>query len=280
MSEHGYQKGTPIAERLGIFQGRLVPSSDGNLQSSPGSRWSEEFVIAGRLGFAHVELLAERVRDSTNPIWSPGGLTAIRLSAAHAGLRLVSMCTEEPLDVSLADVGFVNDLAERLASVAGELALDVVVLPMEEASSLERIEWSAAAVSVDVLASALERSGTCLAIELALPARDALRFLKMSTRPTVGLCYDIGNSTAAGHQPGVEIPLLGSRILHVHAKDKDAEGTNVRFGDGEVDFVAAFDALYALGYDGSVTIEATRGDDPVATAARHRAFLLAVDPRH
>ena len=66
-------------------------------------------------------------------------------------------------------------------------------------------------------------------------------------------------------------------MWHVHAKDKDDQGANVRFGTGRVDFPGAFHALSDLGYAGPVTIEATRGDDPVATAAEHRAFLIALE---
>ena len=53
--------------------------------------------------------------------------------------------------------------------------------------------------------------------------------------------------------------------------------SNVRFGTGVVPFGPALAALRAIGFDGLVTMEATRGDDPVITAEEHRAWLLALD---
>lgn len=267
----------PLDERLGIFQGRLVPSASGTLQSSPGSRWPEEFAAAGVLGLAYIELLAERVLDPSNPMWSSEGRAAIRAASAAAGLGLVSMCIEEPLEVAVRETEVAVRLAERLSLVLIDVPLGVVVLPMYEASDLTVVPWEPAAAAVGFLASSLRRHGARTALELSLPAADSLRFLATIESPHVGLCYDLGNATAAGFDPNVEIPLLGRHIWHVHAKDKDDRGVNVRFGTGSVDFGAAFDALGACRYDGAVTIEATRGDDPIATAAEHRSFLLALD---
>ena len=267
----------PLEDRVGIFQGRLVPSANGQLQCSPGPRWREEFTTAGALGLAHIELLAERVPDPSNPIWTPEGRDAIRAAAADAGLTLVSLCTEEPLAVPISDGGRAEHLATRLAGVASELGLGVVVIPMADASDLADLPWEAAGRSIRALAERLHHVGTDLVLELSLSAADSLRFLGVVGSPHVGLCYDVGNATAAGFDPPTEIPSLGPYVWHVHAKDKDDQGANVRFGTGRVDFPGAFHALSDLGYAGPVTIEATRGDDPVATAAEHRAFLIALE---
>lgn len=265
-----------LDQRIGIFQGRLVPSTNGRLQCSPGSRWPEEFVIAGALGMAYIELLGERTPDPQNPIWSSGGRRAMRQAAMDAGLMFVSLCIEEPLDTSLVDAGAAEALAARLAGVVAELPITVVVLPMFEASDLGVVPWTPVTKSIRVLAAALRPYGTLIALELSLTAADSRRFLEAIASPWVGVCYDLGNATAAGFNPSAEIPLLGPWLWHVHAKDKDARGANVRFGTGRVDFAAAFAALAQVGYDGGITIEATRGEDPVTTAAEHRSFLLEI----
>jgi len=267
----------PLARRVGIFQGRLVTSVTGELQCSPGDRWAEEFRLAGTLGLSHVELLGERVPDPANPIWSSEGRARMAAVADEAGIELVSLCSEEPLEVPLADGSFSAALAARLEPVARELHLGVIVLPMYEASDCAALPWAPVADGVRRLAEAVQPHGTRVALELALTATDSLRFLEQVGGTNVGLCYDVGNATAMGCEPAREIPVLGTAVGHVHAKDKDADGANVRFGTGRVDFAAAFSALRVVGYSGAVTIEATRGDDPVVTAAEHRAFLLALD---
>jgi sugar phosphate isomerase/epimerase len=260
--------------RVGIFQGRLVPSTNGQLQCSPGARWREEITAAGAIGLSHVELLAERVPDPANPIWSADGRGALAAAAADAGVALISLCTEEPLEVPITALAV--DIVTRLGPAAGELALQIVVIPMAEASDLGALSWDRAARSVGELGAALGSRGTRVVLELSLPAADSARFLAAVASPHVGLCYDVGNATAAGFDPATEIRALGQSVWHVHAKDKDDVGANVVFGTGRVDFAAAFAALADIGYAGAVTIEATRGDDPLATAAQHRAFLLGL----
>jgi sugar phosphate isomerase/epimerase len=263
----------PLCERLGIFQGRLVPSTNGQLQCSPGARWPDEFTYAADLGLAHIELLAERTFSPENPVWSDAGRRALRDVARGSGVGIVSLCSEEPLDLPVSVPEFGAEVVPRLAAAAGALRLDVVVLPLFEASALDVLPWDDVAANLRALAAAL--GPTRVVLECPLPADAILRFLDLVGVPTVGVCYDLGNTTAAGHVPAREIPVLGPVLWHVHAKDKDATGANVRFGTGLVDFDAALGVLADLGYDGRVTMEATRGDDPVVTAAAHRDFLLA-----
>lgn len=266
---------TALAERIGIFQGRLVPSTNGQLQCSPGARWREEFVIAGELGLSHVELLAERAFTPTNPLWSGAGRAALADAARVSGVDVVSLCSEEPLDLPVSAPEFAAEVVPRLATAAGDLGLAIVVLPMFEASGLDRVEWAPMAAHLRALAEALAPHGTRVALECPLPAEAVLGFLALVASPAVGVCYDLGNTTAAGYVPARELPVVAPFLWHVHAKDRDAAGANVRYGTGLVDFPGALAVLAALGYDGRITMEATRGDDPVATAAAHRAFLLA-----
>lgn len=259
---------------VGIFQGRLVPSATGELQCHPGDRWAEELALAGAIGFDHVELLMARRRTTADPVWTAAGRVALREAAGAAGVALVSACCEEVLDRPLDAPGVADELAVALAPVAADLGLRIVVLPLFEASAPSGGPPDGLAAGIATVARALAASGTALVLEVPLPADGSRALLDAVGEPGVRLCYDLGNATAAGLDPAVEIRALGSLVGHVHAKDKDATGTNVEFGTGRVDFVDAADALAAIGYADLVTIEATRGDDPVATATRHRAFLL------
>ena len=132
-------------------------------------------------------------------------------------------------------------------------------------------------MGVRTLARQLRERGATVALELGVSAEDGMRFLDLVDADTVGLCYDVGNATALGFSAPDELRQLGSRVIHVHAKDKDATGTNVRYGTGVVPFGLVLAALHDIEFDGLVTMEATRGDDPAITAAEHRAWLLALD---
>jgi sugar phosphate isomerase/epimerase len=267
--------GRPLEERIGISQGRLVPSSSGELQCPPGERWREEFASAGSLGLSHIELLAERTVDPANPIWSPQGRGEMVALAASSGIALTSLCTDEPLETPFVEPDVALDLAERLTPVVRDLHVQMVVLPLLETSDLYEIDRSCAARCVAIVAEHLDAPDARIALELGVPAAECLRFLDSVGSPRVGLCYDLGNATARGMDSAAELRMLGPRVWHVHAKDKDARGVNVRFGTGAVRFEPALAALLEHGFDGVLTMASTRGDDPVVTAGEHRAFLLA-----
>ncbi len=268
-----------LERRLGVMQGRLVPSSTGELQCSPGERWPEEFVIAADLRLAHVELLAERVTDDSNPIWSAAGRREICAIVASTRVDAPSLCMNEPLSTPLEGADAATMLAARLAPVICELPVRVVVLPLDEASGLDVLDWTQAAHAVRSLAGLLHERGAVVALELNVSAADSMRFLDLVDAETVGLCYDIGNATGLGYSAPSELRLLDSRVVHVHAKDKDAAGSNVRYGTGVVPFGSVLAALNDIEFEGLVTMEATRGDDPVITAKEQRTWLLAIDER-
>ncbi len=229
------------------------------------------------LGLSHIELLAERTPDPDNPVWSADGRRQLVAAADAAGIAIPSLCIDEPLETPFDDTEPALDLATRLAPVTLDLHLEIVVLPLLEASDLHVLDRPRAAWSVCLLADRLRGHGTRLALELGISAVESLRFLEAVGSPSVGLCYDLGNATALGFDVAAELRLLGPHVWHIHVKDKDARGENVRYGTGQVQFAPALAELRAHGFDGLLTMEATRGEDPVVTAAEHQAFLLAMD---
>jgi sugar phosphate isomerase/epimerase len=259
-----------LARRVGIMQGRLVPSATGLLDCPPGLRWREEFTTAGRLGLHHIELVAEKVWDPGNPLWTAEGRTELMSVAGGAGVALSCLCVNEPLVRPFEAVW--DDLDRRLRPVLEFLPVAVVVVPLLEASDLRDQDTRSTARALRHLAHRLH-PGTALAIEVSLPARGCLDFLDQVGSSAVGLCYDVGNATSFGYEPAVELQLLGRTVIHLHAKDRDLADHNVRFGTGRVPFGPALAALEAIGYRGLITMEATRGADPVATAAEHLDFL-------
>jgi sugar phosphate isomerase/epimerase len=265
----------PLERRIGIMQGRLVPSATGELESSPVARWPEEFRSAAALRLNHIELVADRLRDSRNPLWSPDGRSEIVAMAESTGVEVASLCLNETLAAPIDEqrAGFV----ELLEPVLTDLPIRVVVVPLLEASDLTSVDQTAAARSIARLADCFQ-DDVRLVLELGVSAVETLRFLSAIGSPRVGVCYDIGNATASGFDATNELQSLGSAVWHLHAKDKSASKENVRFGTGEVPFARVFEALSIQGFDGLVTMEACRGDDPFSTAYEHREFLLSVQP--
>ena len=254
------------------MQGRLVTSTTGELEASPGAQWREEFRAAADLRLNHIELVADRFRDFGNPIWSAEGRDEIVSMAETIGVGVPSLCVNEVLASPIDEIS--TELVDRLEPVVSGLPVDVVVVPLLEASDLKSVDSTLAAGSLHKFADCLG-DDVRVVVELGVSAVESLRFLDAVGSARVGLCYDVGNATALGFDAADELRILGSAVWHLHAKDKNAAQENVCFGTGEVPFVRVFEALSDHGFDGLVTMEATRGDDPFTTADDHRAFLLS-----
>ena len=222
----------------------------------------------------HIELVADRVLDPRNPIWSTDGRDEIVALVESTGVEVASLCLNEVLTSPIDEVS--GHLVKRLRPVLSNLPIRIVVVPLLEASDLRSVDRLSAVRSLLLLADHLLDDEGRVVVELGLSAIDSLRFLDSVGSPRVGLCYDVGNATAFGFDPTHELRILGSAVWHLHAKDKNASRENVRFGTGKVPFAGVFEELSLRGFDGLVTMEATRGNDPFITASEHRDFLLSM----
>ena len=246
---------------IGILQGRLTQPWNEELQCFPRDGWEEEFSLAHRCGFNAIELIAEASHNPANPIWSDSGRERIRELSQQTGVRAATLCADCFMTVTFSRA---PEAAVDLLAKLIEYGFERIVVPFIGGAALDstqEAEQSFARVS------ALAGHGVELAIESTLPA-DALES-SLEGKP-LGVCYDLGNTTALGYDIVQEIHILGSRISHVHVKDKRREdGQNVILGTGDTDLVGAFAALKAIGFAGDFTLETNRGNDPVDTARAH-----------
>lgn len=130
---------------------------------------------------------------------------------------------------------------------------------------------------VKFIADACGEAGTRLLLETGQEtAQDLAKFL--ATVPNVDINFDPANMILYGKgDPVAAVKVLGSRIRHVHVKDATRAvkpgtwGSEVPWGDGEVNPPAFFAALRAVGYTGAFAIEREGGT--------HRAGDIALAAR-
>ncbi|VGO11506.1 hypothetical protein PDESU_00050 [Pontiella desulfatans] len=129
------------------------------------------------------------------------------------------------------------------------------------------------------LADAAQDCGILILLETGQETAEDLRhFLDVVEHPALGVNFDPGNMILYGKGDPIEaIRILGPWIRHVHVKDAMASpvpgkwGSEVPWGDGEVDHGAFFHALEEIGYTGAFAIEREGGD------RREEDILLAVE---
>ena len=223
--------------RFGVIQGRLLEAPKGKLQWFPRLNWETEFRIASELKINFIELIAEREHNPQNPLWSNSGLNRILNLVEINGLDLEALCNDYIIDHSLVDNSDAFAQTLQLLNSAKVLGCKKLILPLFEKSELTSQNSEK---YFDIL------------LQLGVIAQSL----------GIIICLDIYS----------DIRILGSKIKHVHLKDKNQNNENVLLGLGLVNFFEVFSALGDVKYSGPYTFETSRGENPVRTANHNINF--------
>ncbi len=89
-----------------------------------------------------------------------------------------------------------------------------------------------------------------------------------------GIQLDTAHLANQRHDPVTAIHMIGDRIVHVHCKDSDTMTRgNLPAGSGTVDYESVIAALRRVGYDGTLSIEVERTDNPVRYVGIAKEYL-------
>lgn len=251
---------------FGIVQGRLIQSPPDQLQWFPQDYWESEFFLASALGIDYIELIAERNHNSENPLWSDAGVDSIKSLVERNGLLLHAFCNDYIVDHALPKSDDVLAQNLKLIERGALLGCEKYILPLFEQSELTLENVDEYVVPLRLIAEKAEQSGITVCLETVLNGAELITVLDRINHPAVSVVYDTGNRVAFGHDLPADICLLGSRISHVHIKDKNTFNENVIIGTGLVNFLKVFEALAAIDYQGPYTFETQRGSNPLRTA--------------
>jgi sugar phosphate isomerase/epimerase len=245
--------------------------------------------VAGA-GFKAIELIAWN-RDYLNDYWTKPKIADIKAELKSSGIAL-SQFVYTPHDLSNADRAKRDAAVEdwtRAVAVGAELGSPIINMvashpfAMRDTQEIPRIttkplvqtyatrnvprgvDWdqnfrdyvdslrrcAEACAAADVIMSVEPHPGRYLANH-----DGALRLLEHVDHPAMGINFDPSHTFPIGDFPNITVYRLGRRIKHLHVSDNDGV-TNVHWrpGMGKIDWVAMFQALKDIGYDGVVSIE-------------------------
>jgi len=268
-----------MRHEVGIMQGRLSPPVDGRLQCFPVDQWEDELVRAAELGFDGVEWVFETDNLEKNPMGTPEGARKIAQAVTEAGCRVLSVCANYFIQHQLTgddakQVAEHEDTLTALIHCCGELGVGSIILPiLEDAAIHTGEEASELCDTLSRVLSSTAASGVQVLLETSLPATESVNLAAQLGDPRLGFVFDTGNCAANGGAPAKEITTYGSLLRHVHIKDWGPRSGNVQLGMGVVDFDLIFSTLKSVGYRHGFILETTRGNDCVAVAREHLAFL-------
>jgi hexulose-6-phosphate isomerase len=260
------------------MQGRLLPPSDGRIQSFPRTGWKQEFPLAADIGFDSIELTIEAASWDMHPIRSIQG-RAVLSELAHANqLTIAGLCCDSVMECPLVtdDMSVRNrglDILYDLIDNSAAAELPMIELPMLGANSLAKAAaLSAFEFLLDDILMRAESVGIDILLESDLNSRSYADLMARHEHPRLGINYDTGNSTYFGFSPADEIPAYGRYIRNVHIKDCTRADYSVPLGQGETRFDEVIKHLAGVNYRGGFILQTARRSDDVGAARQYLAF--------
>ena len=257
----------------------------------PELSWEERLAAAGQAGYDFVEISIDESDERLSRLnWTASERAALRQAIVKTGVSIMTMCLsghrkyplgshtseirQKGLDVLYKAIDFAGDIGLRVVQV---MAYDVFYETSDDetkANFIEGLYRGAQYAGQAGVMLGLENLDTPFVENLS----QGLSVIREINSPWLHLYPDIGNLTAAGYSPPVEIALAKKEILGVHVKDalpKKIRG--VPFGDGIVPFQDTFRALAETGFWGPLGVEMwgeMHSDvNPIAAAAAARRFV-------
>ena len=230
--------------------------------------WEDKLLLAKGSGFDCVELSIDGTDERISRLYDKGTAKTISNAIKATGVPIYTMALTAnrlyPLgseDNKTREMGL--ELVERAIGLAEELGIKVVHL-----AAYDDLDEKANNHTKSLFRSSIEKCIRMVEgrpINIALETMDA-EFMGSCTN-IVALCKemksnqlrcyaDIGNLTAMGLDPSVELPIGGELIAGIHLKDAMRNiCRDVPFGKGIVDFDLSLRTLHNMGYNGYMTAE-------------------------
>ncbi len=254
---------------IGFVQGRLTKSPNNSLQYFP-KKWDEEFKNANKLRVNFIELFSERKFNSKNPIWSKNGVESYKKNLKKNSLKPYAFTDNYIISNNL-KLTKTKKYLNRLIKQINSLNIKFLILPMYGKSILTDKNYVSFIKSLKILT---KNKKVKFLIESNISISTFKKIEKEVNNRNLFFLYDVGNRALLGNDPEIDILQLGKkRLKHVHIKDKNTKGMNVKLGTGIAKFKKVFKALNKINYRGAFAFETTRQNNPIQTMRYNIKFL-------
>lgn len=249
------------------MQGRLSPIIDGKIQSFPWNNWKEEFIIGDKNNFHLLEWTLDQVNLYKNPLLSRKGRVDIKNLSIKHKIKIPSLtgdcfmqapfwkaCGETLKEL---EKDFLN-----ISEACKEIDISFIIIPIVDNGSIENKKQEDHLVGF--LIDNIERfrsNSQKIVFESDFEPKTLSRFIERFDSEYFGINYDIGNSAALGYSVEEEFKAYGNKIMNVHVKDREYNGTTVPLGEGNANFNKVFEKLGSTNYKGNFILQTARAID-------------------
>ena len=252
--------------RIGIFQGRLSKSN--KLQSFP-KNWRDEYFKAKILNFSHIEFFLEEKKNFNNPFWHDLGRKEIfKLIQENFADQTFFLCDNYIIKNNIYDQKTKNYLIKILSNL-DHFKKSKLILPLE-ASYLENPEKLA-----KYMKNLFEKKNKKISISFESDAEveKNIKFIELLNLKKTGLTFDIGNIFLKNKNLEKYFSKIYKYVNHIHIKDRNKNGDNVKLGEGLINFKDFLKFLKKLSIDYSITFETYRKNIPIISSYENLNFI-------
>jgi sugar phosphate isomerase/epimerase len=256
---------------IGIIQGRLTQYKNRNILQKFPKNYQKEFFIAKELGYDFIEIFSERIFNKSNPIWTKNGLNNYLKASRINKVKLYSFCYDEIISNSIEKKQIQKKIL-KLINHLSFLKIKKFIFPLYGKSSINKNNFNNLSRILKYICFKCKKKKIDFIIETNCTYDFFMKIKKNIKYKNFYLCFDTGNR-AANFKMYEDIARFGKLIGHIHLKDKNIIGKNVKFNSGIVDFNKIFKVLKKIKYKKSFSIESVRGKNPIFTAKKNIKYF-------
>ncbi len=258
-----------MQNNIGIVQGRLTNSPKNRLQYFP-KNWELEFSRAKKLKYNFIEFFSERALNKDNPIWDDKKILKYKKLVKKNNLKIINFCDDYVINNSINNkktIGYLSNLIKKI----NLLGVKNLILPLYGKSNLTDYNYRKYLVALKKISNKDNKIN--FYIESNISPNTFKKISYYLKKKNIFFLFDTGNRINLKRDLYDDLTKFFKYIGHIHIKDKDHRGKNVKLTTGLVNFKKIFYILKKRKYKKNFTFETTRGNNAMRMAAFNINFI-------
>lgn len=260
-----------FSKRLGIMQGRLSNNNINKVSSYPINPVSE-IKKAAELNFVHLEFITKESYyfHKKNLIWDDKNIYILKKITSDNKIKKVVFTDNRSVKTNFLKL---DNYYKQLIKQISKFKFKFFIVPLINKSEFNFKKIHQSVKFLDNIINYCKKRKIMFLVETNMNFANYKK-LEKEMKNKLNIVYDTGNRQYNNSQIYLEeIILFQNRIKHIHLKDRDKKGNNVKFGNGNVNFKEVFKKLNQIKYKGLFTLESSRGSDSIKTQYMNYQYI-------
>jgi hexulose-6-phosphate isomerase len=154
------------------------------------------------------------------------------------------------------------EILKKVIKNGQKIGIQLFILPLVDNSSIENFNQEKELISIlnDKNFLKLLRKKSQILFELDYSPKKIIKFIKNFNLKKFGINYDTGNSASLNYDVDKE-KIYFKYVKNIHIKDRLINGSSVRLGDGNWNYLKFFNILKKIKYNNNLILQTARAKD-------------------